>query len=173
MLSQDGNGLVQLLGGASDILDLFRRFVLLTEQLERPKSVRFVVIKHRNVKTGKWIDMPQSLVNDEISNIPLEFDNLAGQKVNPPSGGTVTIALVDSTGAASTAATAVLGADGSSVDVTPTPADGTNLAEFTIQFSDQANVDLTASLDCVFTNDPNAASTHFVTQNITTRPVGP
>src|SRR5208337_32772 len=108
---------------ARGILELLLSFVRLIEELEKPKSVRFVTIKTRNLQTKEWIIMTQSLVNDAISNIPLEFDNLIGQKVAVPAGGTVTISVLNTpdNGSPSTAATAALGADGSSVDVTPTP----------------------------------------------------
>ena len=140
-----------------------------------PATVRFLVPTHRNVETGEPVKMPTSLINDAISKIPLEFDDVGGMKVAPPSGGTVTLTVTDdASGNPSTACTVAMGADGSSVDVTPTPADGTNLnAGFTINFEDQANVDLKASLDCNFVADAAAANVHFVTTGITTRPVGP
>lgn len=138
-----------------------------------PATVRFLVPTYRNIKTGEPIEMPTSLINDAISNIPLEFDNLGGMKVGTPAGGTITLTVTDdATGNPSTACTVAMGADGSSVDVTPTPADGTNLNPgFTINFEDQANADLKASLDCNFVADTAAANVHFVTTGITTRPV--
>lgn len=139
-----------------------------------PVSLRFVVIRTRNIQTGEWTNMPQSLINDQISNIPLEFDNLAGQKVAPPAGTLSFTVTDDATSTPSTTVTVALGADGSSVDVTPVPADGTNLNPgFTISAVDSAGAGFNATLDCNFTNDPNAANAHFVTTGITTRPVGP
>jgi hypothetical protein len=161
--------LEKLFGDAADVLDIFRRVAQLVRRLEEPSSVRFVSTKYLNPTTGEWF-MAQSLLNDRVSNIPLEFDNLAGQKVNTPSTGNITLAVLDTTGAPSTAATIAMGSDGSSVDVTPTPMDGTNVAEFTISFDDVTNVDIKSNLDCQFTNDPAAASAHFVTTGITTTP---
>lgn len=131
--------------------------------------VRFRVPTHRTLQ-GKAIKMATSLINDVISNIPLEFDNVAGRPVPTPSGGTITLGVVDSAGAPSTVAMVAMGADGTSVDVTPTPADGLNTGTFVIMFEDMATADLKAQLECVFTADTSAANVHFDTTHITTRP---
>jgi hypothetical protein len=160
----------KFLEDAAGTLELARRLAALST----PIKVRFVIIRHRNPKTGEWKDMPQSLLNDMVSNIPLEFDNLVGQKVQPPAAGTVTLTATNTAdGTPYAGATLAMGADGSSVDVTPVPADGTNMGVFTVNFEDAGNADLKATLDCNFTDDPNAANVHFVTTGITTHPVAP
>jgi hypothetical protein len=167
-------GLEGFLRSTEDIFGVARRIVGVVRILDTPAKVRFIVVRHRNPKTGDWIKMPQSLLNDQIANIPLEFDNLVGQKVAPPNAGTITLTLTNTAdGTPFAGATAAMGADGTSVDVTPVPADGTNMGVFTLGFEDVANADLKASLDCNFTSDPNAANVHFVTTGITERPVGP
>jgi hypothetical protein len=163
--------------------DGFDDVIVLLKQIEQdvngpapddtPVSVRFVVPTYRDIATGKVLKMAFSVLNDVITNIPLEFDNLAGQKVAVPAGGTVTLALLDPTGAVSTLGAVAMGADGTSVDVTPTLPAGSSLGDATISFDDQANVDLKAPLDITFGNDPAAANVHFVTTGATTRPMGP
>lgn len=120
--------------------------------------------------------MATNLINDQISNIPVEFDNLVGQKLPAPSGDQWSLSLVDGSGSPSSVGTAVVGQDNSSVDITPTPADGTNMGTMLLQASvtlTDGTVVTLSPLDLVFTNDPNVANAHFVTTGITTRPVGP
>jgi hypothetical protein len=165
----------QIASGFTIDVNLLNQILAWANYDATPARVRFVVITHRDIITGEPVKMPTALMNDVISNIPLEFDNLVGVKVAAPVGGTITLTVVDdASGNPSTAATVAMGADGMSVDVTPTPSDGTNLDPgFTINFEDMANADLKASLDCNFVSDSEAANVHFVTTGITTRPVGP
>lgn len=168
-------GLEHLLGKFGHTLDLLRRFLLLAEELEKPVKAHFVVITRRSPLTGEVITMPQTLVNDAISNIPVEFDNLAGQKVAPPPAGVIAVSAVDAAGTPVTFATVAVGADGSSVDVTPVPHDGTLIdpvaTAFTVKLDDTSGtLDIAMSLDCNFGADPTAVSGHFDTTGITTRP---
>ena len=137
---------------------------------QRATSVRFVVPGHFDLKTGKEIKMPTMLINDVVSNIPLEFDNLAGGKVSPPAGGNAVPTSSDTA-----VCTVAMGVDGSSVDVTPVGAIGTQTGSATLSFADTTpGSTLTApTLDVGFTGDTMASSVHWVTTGITTRPLTP
>jgi len=132
---------------------------------ERAVSVRFVVPTTRDLKTGKEIKMPTNLINDAISNIPLEFDNLAGNKVVPPTGGNSVVTSSDTA-----VCTVAMGADGTSVDVTPV---NLTTGGAVLNYTDTTpGSTLSApALDVQFTADTAAASVHWVTTGITTRPI--
>ena len=120
--------------------------------------VRFVTIGHQDLETGKDMIMPTNLVDDAISIIPLEFDNVSGQKVVPPAG---TGSVVNDNLAAGSVE---MSSDGMSVRFTPSqPAvDG---AVGTLTFTEGL---LIATMSYSVTTDPNAANVHFVTTGITT-----
>lgn len=122
---------------------------------------RFVTISHKNLETGEDLHMPTNLVDDAISVIPLEFDNVGGQKVTPPTG---TGSVSNDNPAAGTVA---MSADGLSVEFTPAqPAvDG---ATGNLTFVEGT---LTATMAYAVTTDPAAANVHFVTSSITTLPL--
>ena len=112
--------------------------------------------------------MATPLLDDVISNIPLEFDNAAGVAVAAPAGGTVAVTLSNTA-----MGTVAMGADGKSVDFTPAqPPDDTQTGA--ISLSDTSgSLTITATLDISLTKDEQAARAHFVTTGITTRPITP
>ncbi len=130
-------------------------------------SVHFVVPTYRDITTGKEVHMALTLANGVISNIPLEFDNLAGTAVPAPDETTAMISTSDPL-----IASAALGHDGMSIDVTPIVPQVAG--SFTVSFADSANVALTATLDCEYVIPPDltAANVHFRTDEVTTRPLG-
>lgn len=130
-------------------------------------SVRFVVPYVLHPVTRERITMPVNIIDDAITVIPIEFDNLAGASVPAPSGGTASVS-VDNTANFSVA----MGADGMSVEVTPVqpPTEG---ATATITYTDVVNGQtLTATLaDLTITQDVQATSVHFRTDQISTKPL--
>lgn len=136
-------------------------------ELRQPTSVRFVVLRHRSLATGEWIVMPTPLLSDVISNIPIEFDNAAGEAVDAPAGDTVT-ASISNPALGSVAP----GADNASVDFTPTsPPDETQTGTITFTATMADGSSVTTTLDVTLTKDPAVSRAHFVDSSITTRPL--
>ncbi len=143
---------------------------------DMPVSGHIIAPKYRDMITGKEVFMPQSLMNDLISTLPVEFDNLAGKPVPAPAAGAITVSLVDADGALSPLGTAVLAADGVSVDVIPASPPGSALGDATVVYDDVSGTadspsDISFRYDVTFTDDPTATSAHVDSAHITTRPM--
>ena len=131
-------------------------------------SGHFAVITHRSLVTGEPIIMPQNLIDDGISNIPVVFDNLGGTPVPPPAGGTAT-ASIDNPAAG----TVAVGKDGMSVDFSPTqPAVDGTAANITYTDVIGGQTITVGPLAVVVSVDVTAVSGTFNTGGITTRALG-
>jgi hypothetical protein len=126
-------------------------------------------ITNLNLTTGAPIIMAENLLDDQISNIPVVYDNIAGQPVAAPSGGAPSVSIDNAA-----AGTVVVGANSMSVDFSPTqPAvDGTaaNIT-WTDKLTDGTSITI-GPLAIVVTADTTATSGAFNVAGITNRPLG-
>ncbi len=125
---------------------------------------RFVVPTYRTLQ-GVPLTMALSVINDAITNVPLVFDNLGGVVVAKPAGSTDTVTVDNA------AWTVAMGADGTSVDITPVQPAAADGTAGNITYTNSV-VTTASTLAIVSTSDPNAVSDHFDTTNATTRPLG-
>jgi hypothetical protein len=142
-----------------------------------PASARVLGPTYRNLLTGAPVTMPQNVFNDIVTVFGVEFDNLAGQKVDPPAGGTVAVKLVNSATdpTPSTLGNVALEPNGVDFAVTPNLPAGSSAGAATVVYDDLINGgtpnDISFAYDIFFGNDPTAASAHVDPTKITTRPL--
>lgn len=165
-----------------EILEALYYLVGWLKFLERPVKAEVVVPKTYDLKTGKELTVPQSVMNDVITAFNVVFKNLSGQPVSPPPGGTTTVALNDASGNPSTLGTAQLGKpdpnnpgsytpqDGSCFSVIPNLPSGSAMGDAVVQFDDHSDSaggpnDISFTFAISFTNDPTAESASVDTSN--------
>ena len=135
-------------------------------------SVKFLTPIYYDFDTGEEVHMAQPLMNDVISAVLVEFDNVSGQPVAAPAAGAITLSVVDATGAVSPLATAAMSADGTRVEITPASPKGSALGDITVMFDDSTTgSDFKTSADFTMTNDAAAATVRLRTDDITTTPM--
>ena len=123
-------------------------------------------ITNRDLKTGVPIIMATNLLDDQISNIAVIYDNIAGQPVAAPSGGTPSVTIDNAA-----AGTVAVGAAGMSVDFSPTqPAVDGTAANITWvdTLTDGTNITLVGA----FVVTPDTVATSATFGPVKNRPLG-
>lgn len=164
------NTILNLVTAASGVPALLQQLIASSGGDHVAVSVRFAVTTHKTLQ-GVPIHMAQNIIDDMVTIIPIEFDNLGQTAVAKPAGSTDTV-TVDSP-----AFTVAMSADGLSVEITPVqPAtDGTT---GNVTYTNSA-ITTPSVLAIVISPDATAVSDHFDTLHVTTRalpaapPAGP